>query len=575
MSRECLPSIPKPRKRQSINGLGEPEIRGAPLSHILDNTALPLQTTSSRSPMPSHHGQPRYSDSLRHASGALSEVTQDRSQSFKAFFAQRLELDEHAPSFTDCLTGVDHAFVQESFSIFERMAKRSPFISPLVDSSRMDIMRTVSENPVTTLAICTVTVAANTELRHRLVRAFRQIISTKCIMEGRCSPDLMSGLSIHTMWHHRFMNKKQIYRYLHLLTGMTAELGLYAQASDYNNNNNNNYNSSETPLLFLGCHYLCTTLAGIASDKPSPFRWSDHLTRVAQQAGGRGLWIGRSDGPGLIELSRHLEDADTALRTANESEAPRRAWSIWHNSASILRRLKESFPRTGNFRSHPDMEASKIVMSSIILQNSSALPQNSHAKTLTEIAVHVKDYFDDLISHQTTTTTSIFFFTIVDWTNLLSVLAVLILILHPQFETWEAVPGAIRGLLEPEALLDTLVARMNGAHAQERHDELLDWFSALVVKIKVKWRQDQAAMRARTGSGDVSETEARFRPVNAGRFSGGGGDRFGGGGDSQQQHAPRPQSGIGGGGSVCEVEVGRTCKLDLLEDAFWERLLRS
>ena len=162
MSRECLPSIPKPRKRQSINGLGEPEIRGAPLSHILDNTALPMQTTSSRSPMPSHHGQPRYSDSLRHASGALSEVTQDRSQSFKAFFAQRLELDEHAPSFTDCLTGVDHAFVQESFSIFERMAKRSPFISPLVDSSRMDIMRTVSENPVTTLAICTVTVAANT-----------------------------------------------------------------------------------------------------------------------------------------------------------------------------------------------------------------------------------------------------------------------------------------------------------------------------------------------------------------------------------------------------------------------------
>ena len=110
---------------------------------------------------------------------------------------------------------------------------------------------------------------------------------------------------------------------------------------------------------------------------------------------------------------------------------------------------------------------------------------------------------------------------------------------------------------------------MSGAHAQERHDELLDWFSALVVKIKVKWRQDQAAMRARTGSGDVSETEARFRPVNAGRFSG---DRFGAG-DTQQQ-ASRPQSGFGSGGA-CEVEVGRTSKLDLLEDAFWERLLRS
>jgi hypothetical protein len=210
-------------------------------------------------------------------------------------------------------------------------------------------------------------------------------------------------------------------------------------------------------------------------------------------------------------------------------------------------------------------------VSSIILQNSSALPQNSHAKTLTEIAANVKDYFDELVSSPPAT---IFFFTIVDWTNLLSVLAVLILILHPQFETWEAVPGAIRGLLEPEALLDTLVARMSGAHAQERHDELLDWFSGLVVKIKVKWRQDQAAMRARTGSGDVSETEARFRPVNAGRFSSGGGERFGAGGDPQQ--GPRPQSGFGsGGGGACEVEVGRTCKLDLLEDAFWERLLRA
>ena len=511
--------------------------------------------------MPSHPGQPRYPESLKHASGALSDITQDRNQSFISLFAQRLEINDNAPSVVDCLSGVDHAFVQESFSIFERMAKRSPFITSFADNPRMNILRTVSESPVTTLAICTVTVAANTELRHRLVRAFRQIISTKCIIEGRCTLDLMSGLSIHTMWHHRFMPKKQIYRYLHILAGMSAELGLYAQAGDYNTYNN----GSETPLLFLGCHYLCTTLAGVASDKPSPLRWSDHLTRVAQQAGGRGLWIGRGDGPGLVELGRHLEDADAAIRNASESEAQRRAWSIWHNSGSVLRRLKESFPRNGNFRSHPDMEASKIIMSSIILQNSGALPMNSHTKILTEVAVSVKDYFDELIS---TSPAMIFSFTIVDWTNLLAVLAVLVLILHPQFESWEAVPGAIRGLLEPEALLDTLIARMSAAHAQERHDELLDWFSALTAKIKMKWRQDQAAMRARTGSGDVSETEARFRPVNAGRFSGGA-DRFGAGSDSQVP--PRPHSGSG----TCEVEVGRTCKLDLLEDAFWERLLRS
>jgi hypothetical protein len=90
---------------------------------------------------------------------------------------------------------------------------------------------------------------------------------------------------------------------------------------------------------------------------------------------------------------------------------------------------------------------------------------------------------------------------------------------------------------------------------------LLHWFADLTAKIKMKWQRDKLP-RPRTGSGDVSETEARFRPVNAGMYSG------------DRSRGSEPQGPMGGLG-VCDVDIGRVCKLDLLEDAFWERLLQS
>lgn len=549
MSRDCLPSIPKPRKRQSINGLSEAEIRGAPLSHILDNTATPIPpTTSSHSPTTGYSGEDRHADTTRDVSATKPNANQAASRSFVALFAHGLGLDETSQACLDSLAGIDYAFLQESFTVFERMASRSPF----VELPSTDLIKMVAKRPVTSLAICTVTTTMNTELRLRLVRTFRHTISAKCIIDDDQSIDLMSGLFIHTMWHHRYMHKQQIYQYLHLLTGMAAQQGLYQQFGL------DTYSSQqpdrEVQLLFLGSYYLCSTIAGLASDKPSPFRWSDHLSSVALRFSFRGPFASNNDTVSLIELGHYIGDADSTIRDSGESHdtpAHNRAWSIWHNSEAELRRLK-GLVHKASIVSHPDVQATKIAVSTIVLQNS----QHIQTRLLTDIAIGIKDYFDTILAEPPAW---LLYSSMIDFTNLLSVLATLILILHPRFETWEAVPGAVRSLLEPEVLLDALVTRVCTPLPHERHEELIYWFSNLAAKIKAKWQRDR---RPRAGSGDVGETEARFRPVNAGSFYG---DRFGIG-EAQGQRRP---SGVG------DIDVGRVCRLDLLEDGFWDRLLQS
>jgi hypothetical protein len=552
MSRDCLPSIPKPRKRQSINGLSEPEIRGAPLSHILDSTTSPLHTTSSHSPVHTHPGHDRRSDEPRDGVEFKADAVQSSSRSFVSLFVHSLGLDDYAQSSFDSLSDIDYAFVQDKFAAFERMANRSPFVEL---PSFGDLIMMIAKRPVTSLAICTVTTTSNTELRHRLVRTFRRTISTKCILDDERSVDLMSGLFIHTMWHHRYMHKQQIYQYLHLLTGMASEQGLHRYFGL--DTLSSRQSDREVQLLFLGCYYLCTTLAGFASDRPSPFPWSDHLSNVALRFSFRGPFPSNSNTVNLIELGRYLGDADTTMRRSSEAldtSAHNRAWSIWHNSEAELRRLKGLIHKFTSITPHPDMQATTIAVSSIVLQNS----KHVQTRLLTDMAIGIKDYFDIIFAEPPA---SIFYFSIIDWTHLLSVIAILMLILNPRFEKWEAVPGALRNLLEPEVLLDTVVARMSAVPAHERHDELLHWFADLTAKIKMKWQRDKLP-RPRTGSGDVSETEARFRPVNAGMYSG------------DRSRGSEPQGPMGGLG-VCDVDIGRVCKLDLLEDAFWERLLQS
>jgi hypothetical protein len=551
MSRECMPSIPKPRKRQSINGLSEPEIRGAPLSHILDNTTVPLHTTSSHSPvysLPSQHD--RRSDEPRDVE-TKTDAVQSSSRSFVSLFVHSLGLDEYAQSSFDCLADVDYAFVQDRFAAFERMASRSPF----VELPSTDLIMMIAKRPVTSLAICTVATATNHELRHRLVRTFRHTISNKCILDDERSVDIMSGLFIHTMWHHRFMHKQQIYQYMHLLTGMASEQGLHRHFGL--DTLSSRQSDREVQLLFLGCYYLCTILSGLASDRPSPFQWSDHLSNVALRFSFRGPFPSNSNTVNLIELGRYLGDAETTMRRSSEgsdTSAHNRAWSVWHNSEAELRRLKGLIHKFTSISPHPDMQATTISVSSIVLQNS----KHVQTRLLTDMAISIKDYFETILAEPPA---SLFYFSIIDWTHLLSVIAILMLVLHPRFDKWEAVPGALRNLLEPEALLDTIVARMSAVPAHERHDDLLHWFADLTAKIKMKWQRDKLP-RPRTGSGDVSETEARFRPVNAGMYSG---DR------SRSGEVHTPLGGLG----VCDIDIGRVCKLDLLEDAFWERLLQS
>ncbi|KAL1585272.1 hypothetical protein WHR41_05848 [Cladosporium halotolerans] len=551
MSRDCLPSIPKPRKRQSINGLSEPEIRSLPLSHILGNDSPPRQI-SAYPPAPGPAGEVKAFDAFNATSTAKPDATHNGS--FTSLFAHGLGLDEQAESSFELLAGVDFALMHDSFGVFERMVAHVPFI----ELPNTDVMKMVVKRPVTALAICIAAMGANADLRLRLVEAFRRAVSIKCIVNGERSIDLMSGLLIHITWHHRYMHRQQIYQLMHLVAGMAADHGLYRQSGL------EMYSSQqpdrETQLLFLGSHYMFASLAGIGSCNPSPLGWNNHLYDVAKRFSFNGPFPNNSNNTPFVELGRLLGDIDSSTRDSSESFAApshNRTWATWHNSKADLQRLEGLTQKYPVIATHPHVQATRIAIYTIMLQNAKE-PQTS---ALTDIALAIKDYFDTTLNESVITINHM---SIIDWIHLLSVLAALILILHPQFETWEAVPGALRNLLEPEHILDAIVARMNAVSPAQQHPELMNWFAGLASKIKGKWQHDRYSVsRGRTGSGDVSESEARFRPVNArASFSG---DRV----------RTADSQGPGGGFGACDVDVGHVCKIDLLEDSFWDRLLRS
>lgn len=553
MSRECQPSVPKPRKRASIQGLSEPERRGAPLSDILDNSAPSYQPAN---PFAAYHatGSSKPSDVSGDTPTTKPDVTQASSTSFVSLFAHGLGLEERPQDALELLAGVDYTFVHDSFVVFERMACRSPFI----ELPYTDVIKMVAKRPVTCLAICAVATCANTEVRLRLVRAFRHTISAKCIMQGERSIDLMSGLLIHLAWHHRYMANHQMNQFMHLLVGMATDQGLYRQFG--HTVFSPSQPDRETQLLFLGCYYVCTTLAGLASGTPPPLLWNDHLYDVARRFSSNGPFANDSNIVPFIEFGRYLGDVDFTLRSSSESlEIPShdRSWSLWHSAEAELRRLKALVRQFPIIASHPDVQASRIAISAIVLQNS----RHVQTSLLNATAISIKAYFDTILSESTATFVHM---SIVDWTHLLSVLAALVLILHPHFETWEAIPGALRSLLEPESVLEALVARLDTPPSHEQPEGFFDWFINLLGRIKAKLQNDRSVVsRGRTGSGDVSESEARFRPVNATPSY------------SHDRAKFADPNGLGGGVGVCDVDVGRVCKVDLLEDGFWERLLQS
>lgn len=538
MSRDCLPSIPKPRKRSSLTGLTEPEVNGVPLPHVAHNNVPTFHTPGHSAPFDPVRDN-RHQDALVDALLARPDVKQNGSWSFASLFARGLGLANNSQEPIEALKGIDCSFVRDSFAAFSRMASRSPFL----DLPDTDVLRMVTRRPVTSLAACIVARAADTFLQPRLVKTFRQILASKVFMEGEKSVDLMHGLLIHIAWHHHYMSKAQVHELMYLVAGMASDHGLYRQ--HLQNIVSAQLPDGRTQLLFLESYYICTALAGLGSESPSPLPWSENLSRIALRSHLKGTSHDADEAIPLIELARTLGHFDSTIRESSRThDIPSQPckWSIWHNSESELKRLTELAHRIPSLASESHFHAARLNIYTIVLQNGMRVD----AGLLTNMAVGVKDYFDIIFSRHATALADM---SIVTWTNLLFVLAALTLIHHPKCESLEAVPGALRGLLETDSIFDALTARLSAAVTHE------NWLRCLVARIRAK--VSHAPSRGRTGSGEVSESEARFRPVNAGP------------GISNEANIGRRGSG------VCEVDVGRVCKLHLLEDEFWDRLLSS
>lgn len=126
----------------------------------------------------------------------------------------------------------------------------------------------VVRRPVQTLAICIVASAANPDLQHRLVNIWKTSLANKAIIQGERSFDLLLGLLVFLAWHHHYMQKNQIYQYLHLLAGMVSDLGLRKHATGLHPSEAMEYDRA-----LLGCYYLACGLSTMGFGKPTPLRW--------------------------------------------------------------------------------------------------------------------------------------------------------------------------------------------------------------------------------------------------------------------------------------------------------------
>ena len=416
------------------------------------------------------------------------------------------------------MRGVDYGYVQRSLTVFRQLTNNFPFVALRPDA---DAISMVADRPVSTTAICAVASAAQQDVQERLAQAFRLALSTKVILQGEKSMDLLVGLLIFLAWHHNYMSKQQIYQEMYLLAGMAADLGLYRQPSQ--TQMSDVAAAMERDRAFLGCYYLCCGLSVMGFNKPSPLRWTDNLRRCAEdvayssnQASDRLLVC-------ILELVHVIEDFEDALRSDSIMKKSTLAHYVEMHTKAASHRLKALK------REHPELASALGFGATAIhfqhrLLRTGDIPDTS---TLIQCACAIKEYIDDVLARPPITLHQI---AIVDWTNLLEVLVLMAQVAKPLPNAvgWEA--GALSSMLQPEAMLDAICAHMASAplgdNLNPRHEAQLQWLRGVCDDIKRRLASGAPAGLLRNDSsqydavhslgqnGAQADTGGRFRPVN-------------------------------------------------------------
>lgn len=436
-------------------------------------------------------------------------------QSFPALLSDYLKLDL---AWQGLLRGLDYNTVQTSFAVFRQSLVHFPFVALRSDADAVNMETT---RPMLTLAICVVTSGTERDFQLRLGQAFRLTLSSKAIVEGERSLDLMLGLLVYLAWHHRYMSKQQIYQELCLLAGMATDLGLYQ--SKQRKDSEDAHMAMERDRAFCGCYYICCSLSIMGFNKPNPLRWTDNLRLCAEHVGRRGTQPSDRRLSATMELSHAMGDMEDALQIQADL---RRGIFVHYVNMQIkainsrLKTLKRQYSELGGTLG---FAATTIHLHHRLLKAS----ETPDMSALVMCACQIKDYMDDLLSRPAITLHQI---AIVDWTNLLEILVLMARISRPLPQTagWES--GALTFMLQPDNLLDAIANHMASApannHLAPRDETLLQWFRGVCESVKRLILHERGAngTSASTLRNDESQydtvhslgqaAEARFRPVN-------------------------------------------------------------
>ena len=370
-------------------------------------------------------------------------------------------------------------------------------------------MSMLAQRPFMTAAICTVNAAANSELQGRLSHSVRLALSARAIVEGERNIDLLIGLLIYLAWHHHYLSKQQVYQYLCLLAGMTADLGLYRPTAGGGTVDISP--AIERDRAFLGCYYLCTGLSTRGFNKPNPLRWTDNLRQCAENVGRNGSLPSDRNLVAVIELAHAVQEMEDVLQAQADLKRSTVASFVDMHAKATSHRLK------GLRRDYPSLNSDLGFAAATIQVHCKLLAASDppDTSTLIQCACTIKEYIDDILSR---TPTLLHQMSLVDWSNLLEILILMAKISKPLPNTggWET--GALSSMLQPDRVLDTICTHMASAPLGDplapRHEGLLQWFRAFCDSIKRRIIHDRGGYDDNTSR--TLSLQAPFKPANDG-----------------------------------------------------------
>ncbi|KAJ8064867.1 hypothetical protein OCU04_007175 [Sclerotinia nivalis] len=180
---------------------------------------------------------------------------------------------------------------EEALREFASRASAFPFVL-LPPQTSLETLR--HERPVLLLAVLASTGQNNLSHHHLLEKELRETISSRTIIHGEKSIDLLQGILLHLAWHHYHYKpvKEVLFRFAQMANSMVVDLGLHrpkssAAQTSYSNTLGFECPTKLTPIeieerrTLVGCFCLTSSICR-SLRKPNSLKYHDYIEECCQ-----------------------------------------------------------------------------------------------------------------------------------------------------------------------------------------------------------------------------------------------------------------------------------------------------